>query len=245
MPPMSDTDFSSAGQAAYARFLPRLRALIVDWIIITVAMFAAIFIAAATRSDNLARPLGFSVAALWLLYEPLLVAFAGGTLGHRFGNLRVVDNATGGNVSFLKAVARTVIKAFLGIVSFVTMLTTRRSQAIHDLLTHSTVQIRDLSRAGPSLYVRERDEFANPALPSAGRRIAVILAYALVGSALFFGLMILALWAGLISGRCLQQDRCSSSDTVAKLVFNLGWFAMCGLILVFGWRGRLFGARRG
>jgi hypothetical protein len=35
----------------------------------------------------------------------------------------------------------------LGVYSFVTMATTSRRQAVHDLLTQSTVQIRDRSKA--------------------------------------------------------------------------------------------------
>ncbi len=121
------TGEGGAATPAYARFLPRLRALFIDAIVIMVAVFAAVSIAVVVRSDHLARPLGFSVAAAWLLYEPVLVAFAGGTIGHRRCNLRIVDDRTGANVSFLKAVLRTLIKAALGWVSFVSMLTTRRS----------------------------------------------------------------------------------------------------------------------
>src|SRR5215467_10708632 len=113
-----------APERAYARFLPRLRALIVDSIILVIVLFAAVMIAVAIRMDNLARPLGFAVAAFWLLYEPLFVAYAGGTLGHRWSNLRVVDDRTQGNVSLLKAVSRAIIKGVLGWLSFVTMLTT-------------------------------------------------------------------------------------------------------------------------
>ena len=121
------TGEGGAATPAYARFLPRLRALFIDAIVIMVAVFAAVSIAVVIRSDHLARPLGFSVAAAFF-YEPVLVAFAGGTIGHRRCNLRIVDDRTGANVSFLKAVLRTLIKAALGWVSFVSMLTTRRSQ---------------------------------------------------------------------------------------------------------------------
>jgi len=83
---------------AYARSLPRVRALPIDAIVLLVATYAAVAVAVAIRSDDLARPLGFAVLASWLLYEPLLVAYAGGTIGHRLANLRVVDDRTGGNV---------------------------------------------------------------------------------------------------------------------------------------------------
>jgi len=43
-----------------------------------------------------------------------LISLTGGTIGHRRVNLRVVDDRTRGNVSFPKAVARTVVKGVLG-----------------------------------------------------------------------------------------------------------------------------------
>ena len=232
-----------AASRAYARFLPRLRALIVDAIIMLVAIYAAVLVAVAARSDSIARPLGFTVAALWLLYEPLLVAFMGGTLGHRFGNLRVVDDRTGGNVSFLKAVARTIIKALLGIFSFVTVLATRRSQALHDLLTRSTVQVRDPSRAAPSLYIHEREEFANPAMPSRWRRVVVILGYLMLVGAAYLSVLAGLSLSGVISDACVMADRCRPSDNLVLTVAGGVWLLGCALCIGFGWRGKLYGAR--
>src|SRR3954470_12543720 len=140
---------SSTESTRYGRFSRRLQAALIDFIIIVVSMCAAIFLAIALNSESLTRPLGFSIAAGWLLYEPLLVSFTGSTIGHYLCNLRVVDRHTGGNVNFLKAVARTVIKALLSWVSFITMATTRRHQAVHDPLTYSTVQVRNGAMASP------------------------------------------------------------------------------------------------
>src|SRR3954451_16057883 len=177
---MTVADANGEGNAcgpAYARFLPRLSALFIDAIVLSVVMFGALLVAVVIRSGNIARVLGFTVVGVWLLYEPLLVSFAGGTIGHRRTNLRVVDDRTGTNIGLLKSFGRTVIKGALGSVSFATMLTTRRSQAIHDLLTRSTVQVRDQAFAGPRLYIRERQEFAKDLLPSRTRRMLVIGLY--------------------------------------------------------------------
>jgi uncharacterized RDD family membrane protein YckC len=230
---------------AYARFLPRLRALYVDAIIMMVVAFGILFVAVLLRSDNIARVLGFTIVVSWLLYEPLLVSFAGGTIGHRRTNLRVVDDRTLGNVGLLKSFARTIIKAALGWVSFVTMLTTRRSQAMHDLLTRSTVQVRDLASAGPKLYVHEQSDLANPALPSRTRRILVIAAYVIASSALSLALLAFLLQYGFVSDRCLSAVRCSVRDSLVSYAVRIGWFATCVFWLWLGWRGRLFGCRVG
>ena len=127
----------------YARFSRRLRGTLLDWIIALTAIFGAVLVAAMVRNNNVSRALGTLVVIGLVLYEPVLVSFTGGTLGHYFTNLRVVDERTGGNVSFFKACIRLVIKGGLGWYSFIIMAATRRNQAVHDLVTRSTVQICD------------------------------------------------------------------------------------------------------
>jgi hypothetical protein len=73
---------------------------------------------------------------------------AGGTIGHYLCNMWVVDDR-GGNVSFIKAFGRMIIKSLLGWYSFLAMVMTSRHQAVHDLLTRSTVQMRDLTKSKP------------------------------------------------------------------------------------------------
>jgi uncharacterized RDD family membrane protein YckC len=133
---------------AYARFTRRVQGMMIDYIVISLLIAGALMIAVAFESNSIGRILGFTVAAIWLLYEPVLVSLTGSTLGHRYCNIRVVDNR-GGNIGFAKAVLRTILKTAFGWLSFLTMAFTSRHQAIHDVLTGSTVQIRDLSKARP------------------------------------------------------------------------------------------------
>lgn len=230
-------------EPAYARFWPRVRALYIDAIVLLLVMAAGLVIATSIKASSVARVVGFAVAASWLLYEPIMVAFAGGTIGHLRTNLRVVDDRTHRNVSLLKAIARAVIKAVLGLPSFVTMLITRRSQTIHDLLTGSTVQVRDFSRATPSLYIRERSELARSAMPSIRRRTVFILGYALAATLLCFLLVGVLTEARVISAACVDDDRCTSRDDFILYSAVIGWLAACLAVLVLGWRGRLYGCR--
>jgi uncharacterized RDD family membrane protein YckC len=227
----------------YGRFLRRVQAAIIDAIVIIVAIFGAVFVAVTLNSDHLARTLGFSIAIGWLLYEPLLVALTGSTVGHYLCNLRVVDNRTGGNINFFKAVARTVLKAVLGWLSFVTMATTRRHQAIHDLATKSTVQIRNVAQASPHHYRTEQTELSSAAMPSRGRRLAVIAVYLIaVGIVFVFGTE-----AGanlLLSPACISDERCTKSEEAILGGFALAWLVASVVVIVLGWRGRLIGARR-
>ena len=139
----------------------------------------------------------------------------------------------------MNAVTRHLIKNLLGIYSFVTMATTSRHQAVHDLLTRSTVQVRNRSTAGADDYVAERIELLSPSMPSRIRRIAFILSYIL----LLFLLYVLAL-SQLISGSCISlRDRCSSLESTTEAVLLLILLGASALFVIFGWRGRLYGCR--
>jgi uncharacterized RDD family membrane protein YckC len=240
---MSIGSLPQADGAAYARFAPRLRAVIVDVILMTLLWASTLALAVASQSDHVARVVGFTFICVWLLYEPILVSLTGGTVGHYLCNLRVVDDQSHSNVGFLKAVARLVIKTVLGLVSFITMAATRRHQAVHDLLTRSSVQMRDLTKARPHHYSGERTELLSPTMPSRGRRLLVIAAYLLV-SFVLFSLSFVLMWGiGLISEACFVNDRCSQVENIWISALAVGWLGLCALCIGFGWRGRLWGCR--
>ena len=204
-----------------------------------IVIFGALLAAVTVRSDNFSRALGILVVIALLLYEPVLVSFTGGTLGHYLANLRVVDERDGGNISFLKACARVVIKGLLGLYSFAILAATRRNQAVHDLLTRSTVQIRDPAKALPGQYITERSEPANPNMPSRLRRGVVICACLLL---MFMVHTIIIV--GALSPRCINNNYCSASERVVSLAAGITLLAMAALIIALGWKGRLVGARR-
>ena len=226
----------------YARF--SRRRIVVDWIIAMTVMFGAVLLAVTIGSDNFSRALGIPVLLALLLYEPVLVSFTGGTLGHYFTNLRVVDDCNGGNVSFLKACARVVIKGLLGWYSFVVMMATRRNQAVHDLLTRSTVQIRDPAKASPHQYITERTEFAHSGMPSRWRRLVVICCYLLLIFAAYMGVLAGIVAVGGLSSRCANNDVCSAGEGFLSLGVALTLLALSALCIGLGWRSKLIGARK-
>jgi uncharacterized RDD family membrane protein YckC len=205
-------------------------------------LFGALAVASNAQSDTLARILGVAVVVILLLYEPVLVWRTGGTLGHSWTNLRVIDDR-GGNLSFAKALARFVIKSLLGWYSFLTMAATRRNQAVHDLLTHSTVQIRDPAKANPGQFVTERS-VDDPAMPSRLRRTLVTVVYLALGVLLYFGVLGVLLRSGVLSRACLDRDICSGGDRIVSFATAVALLLMIALVIGMGWRGRLLGARR-
>lgn len=227
----------------YARFVRRFRGIVIDWIIMMLILFGALFVASIVAADHVARVLGIVVVLTLLLYEPILVSTTGSTIGHYMANLRVVDDRSHGNVSFLKAVARLIIKSVLGWYSFITMTATRRNQALHDKLTASTVQIRDRAKAQPWHYIAERTELDSPNMPSRTRRVVAILVYLLLA---FVGTVVvetILLATHLISPACIDADRCSAGERWTNITVGAIWLIGCAWLIVLGWRGKLWGAR--
>ena len=148
----ADVAFTQSKVSRYARFTTRVQAMMIDSIIFTLAIVCTLSFVTMMDQRDVARVVGFGVLGATLLYEPILVSWTGGTVGHWLRNLRVVDDRTGGNVGFLRAVAHFAIKLILGLFSFLSMATTNRYQAIHDLITPSTVQPRDHSIAKAHHY---------------------------------------------------------------------------------------------
>jgi len=141
-----------------------------------------------------------------------------------------------------------IIKAVLSWYSFISMAAASKHQAVHDLLTRSTVQIRDPAKALPSHYARERVELSSPGMPSRWRRILIIVAY-LIASLVVLGVANLALEvAGIlpeVSRACLDsQRRCSDGERWQLLAFGILVLVVAAFCVGWGWRGRLWGARQ-
>jgi len=225
-------------EIGYARLLPRFKGLLLDALWYVGATFVAVvFLALLPPSWIWAFPISGMLAS-WLLYEPVLVWVRGGTFGHSAMNLRVVPDEYDGNLSFPRALARSFLKSGFGWVSFVFMALTRRHQTLHDLATRSTVQIRDLAKAERHAYALERREPVGAIDVSVPRRVAVIAGYcalsyaAMVGGSYF-----------MTSEACAFYGQCGAGEMIGTTLLSWAWIAASCAFLIFGWQGRLFGAR--
>lgn len=228
-------------QPVYATFLVRLRALLIDTIIVTAGIAVLLLVAAFTEDiPGTGRVIVVALFALILLYEPVLVSRSGATIGHRRSGLRVVSDSTGGPPNFFVAFVRFFLKAALGLPAFVTMALTRRHQAFHDFLTATTVQVKDISVAFPSDFVPARamgpiDEGE----PSRMRRVIVLLLFLLLAYVGLVGVSAIGVTQG-----CLLNDVCTSGDRLVRRVADIVFLAVMLVIIVLGWQGRLPGSRR-
>lgn len=232
------------GQAQYARFSRRLRGMFIDWMLALVVIFGAILIAVSLGNAVVSRMLAVMVALVFVLYESLLVSRTGGTVGHWVTNLRVVDDRTGSNLTLRTAFIRAAIKVGLGAYSFVIMLATRRNQAVHDLLTHSTVQIRDAAKAAPHHFITERTELSSATMPSAGRRVVATMAYLALMLLAYIVAFAIVVGLGGMSDACLDNDVCTVGENLFQAATGIALLVTAAVVIGLGWRGRLYGARR-
>jgi len=224
----------------YATFVRRFRALLFD-----TAIVAGVLIAVMILGDLVVEVPGSGRIA-WLvtfavlfLYEPLFVWRRGATIGHAKNHLAVVAERTSGNPSFGQALSRYLIKLVLGLPSFVTMLVSRKHQAVHDWLTGTTVRLA--ADADPSVDDFHLEWLVDPttSLPSRRRRVVATLAYL----AVLFVAYAIALVA-IDPERCLAANNCTSRLQLEAEVVTLVWLGASLLTIVAAWRGWLMGARR-
>jgi hypothetical protein len=154
----------------------------------------------------------------------------------------VIDVRTGQWPTFARAFVRSLIKLLLGGLSFFTMELTRRHQAVHDMLTHTTVQVAESAELVE--FRVERVDEPDVVMPSWFRRLAVILLY------LVAVLFVYAVSLNLVdTARCIRYDDgraagCSAGTQVLVQALSWGWFALSVTVIIVGWKGLLLGARR-
>jgi uncharacterized RDD family membrane protein YckC len=123
----------------YPGILVRIKAIAADSIVIIILMFCAAYIFSLFEyvPDN-ARIIAF--VFIFLLYDPLFTSIFGGTLGHMLLGIRVKrESDEKRNILFPLAVLRYIVKAFLGWISLLTVLSNEKRKAIHDYLVGSVV----------------------------------------------------------------------------------------------------------
>jgi len=125
----------------YALISDRIKAMIVDSIILIIAMYLSSFLLGQFEEVPDAVRITIFVA-LFLLYEPLFVSQFGGSIGHTFFDLTVRKEADlQKKIGFPAAVLRFVIKTLLGWLSLLTVSSNEKKKAIHDWAVASVIVV--------------------------------------------------------------------------------------------------------
>ena len=123
----------------YPGVFDRVKAMVTDGIILVVFMVATSSVFSLFNDvHDIVRVSAF--VFIFLLYDPLLTSFWGGTIGHRLIGIRVrKERDEQCNIQFPFAVLRYIVKATLGWISLLTIGGNNKGKAIHDYVAGSVV----------------------------------------------------------------------------------------------------------
>ncbi|MCG7873641.1 MAG: RDD family protein [Candidatus Thiodiazotropha lotti] len=223
----------------YPRLLRRVQALLIDSLIFFLIIFSW-WMAFPLLEEQPTWIRLIYPACAWLIIDPVLVSFTGGTPGHHLRHIMVLKHSGNAKLGILQSLIRSLLKAVTGWWSFIFVLMTKRHQALHDLLAGSVVVIKQPERLPgfEQLEARFQDS-DNYHYPSPAHKLSIILLYLTIET-----LAYIAVQAFLLSDSCLISQSCSPADSLISLLLSLLWLIGVTASLVLGWRGYLPGARR-
>ena len=119
--------------------IQRIKAYFIDWIILVSAV-----VVIALTLNQFENPPGYLKGilffGLFFLYEPLTTSLLSGTIGHHLIGIRVRQKGDQSlNIPVFSAFIRFFVKIFLGWISFLTISSSEKKRAIHDMVSGSVV----------------------------------------------------------------------------------------------------------
>lgn len=123
----------------YASLQERVKAAIIDGLLIIAAMYAVSETLNSFEQVPTYVRVVFAVV-LFLLYDPFFTSYYGGTIGHSYCNITVRrESDPTKKIAFPFAIVRFLAKAFLGWLSLLTVTGNEKKMAIHDYFAQSVV----------------------------------------------------------------------------------------------------------
>jgi uncharacterized RDD family membrane protein YckC len=223
----------------YPRLIRRVQAVLIDSAVLLVVFVFSVALAGYLKLKN--DLFGAAIAFLpVILVEPLLVSIKGGTIGHLILGLRVRSTFDNKNLNIFIAILRTITKVTLGMVSLVCVLTTKKHQAIHDLITGSIVVINDPKSLPTDQVLAERVlDHEKYSYPGVIRRLLFIFLYFIL-FIIFMGIF----FTYALSDSCIEHNGCNYIDSIVYVFISIFyWLGIFG-IPALGWMSKLYGCRK-
>lgn len=123
----------------YPFVLERIQSILIDSVLIIACMI--IFSDILSNFKNVPDWLRAILLILLFLYEPIMTTF-GGTIGNNIKKIRVRKNANENeSINIFQALVRYTFKLLFGWLSFISIFSSTKKRAIHDILS-GTVMIK-------------------------------------------------------------------------------------------------------
>lgn len=121
----------------FPTLVTRIKALVIDFIIILI-IFTTTSYLIDILGDIPGYAKGFVLIFMIYLYDPILTALTGSTLGHKLMKLKVRKyKDPEKKISIPQAFLRYFIKSLFGWISFISVTSNKHKRAIHDLASGS------------------------------------------------------------------------------------------------------------
>jgi len=223
----------------YPRLIRRVRAILIDSVILMLMVLcwwvSQPLLAGVPGYLNLAIPF-----LMWFMLDPICVWRFCATPGHYVMGMRVERLDGRGDLNLLVAIVRSLLKSATGWWSFIFALTTKKHQALHDLLTGAVVILRNPETLPDRERLGERlQDVENFTYPSVWRRLLLVLVFLTA----FFMVATVSM-SFIVSQDCLLAVKCTKSDDRAYNVAAALTILCLFVIPVLGWRSKLYGARK-
>ncbi|MFM2399344.1 MAG: hypothetical protein RL341_1501 [Pseudomonadota bacterium] len=224
----------------YPRLIRRVQAVLIDEFLIFLSVFLCLIVGTNAGVQSVVGKVMLIAVPIFIL-DPVLTSFTGGTIGHHLRGVRVakLDGVT--RINIFAATLRFVVKIVLGWLSFLIVPASRRHQAIHDKLVKSVVVLKTTDGLPSYDVLQERSGEDHQYLyPSKLKRIFFIGLYTVTAT------LVLGIGSALLlSDRCLDNSgACNYVEQLASIALSIVWLLAVGSVIVLGWTGRLWGARK-
>ncbi|WP_299978669.1 RDD family protein [uncultured Pseudoteredinibacter sp.] len=223
----------------FAPLSRRIKALMIDGLLIALWLFLAILVVSKLGINN-SKLESLLILFVVVSIEPLLLSLTGSTVGQHLCGIRVRRIDSDKKLNILLSTIRTLLKLPFGILSLATVSASERHQGIHDFISRSIVVHKSPESApvGERLKARIKDT-ENYRYPSVIRRVFVIFLYLLISIIVVAILPLL-----FISESCFEGHSCSDIDGVINIGFSLLFYISVFVIIALAWQARLWGCRK-
>lgn len=121
----------------YPFILERVQSILIDSVLIMACMI--LFSDILSHFKNVPNWLRATLLISLFLYEPICTTL-GGTIGNNIKNIRIRKNSDETrSVNILQAIIRYFFKLLLGWLSFITIFSSNKKRAIHDIISGTVV----------------------------------------------------------------------------------------------------------
>ncbi|MFH6963557.1 RDD family protein [Flavobacterium plurextorum] len=128
----------------YPFLLERIQSILIDSILIIACMILISDVL--SNFKNVPDWLRAVLLILLFLYEPIMTTF-GGTIGNNIKRIQIRKNSDETqSINFFQAIIRYFFKLLLGWLSFITIFSSNKKRAVHDIIS-GTVMIKNQTKS--------------------------------------------------------------------------------------------------